>query len=154
MIPVAISLHILAATIWVGGMFFAYMVLRPIAAVQLEPPERLTLWSNVFSTFFPWVWASVTILLGTGFWLVFNQFSGFESVGLHIHIMMNVGIIMSLIFFYIFFWPARELARMIEQEAWAKAATALAQIRLLIGVNLLLGLSIIGIASGGRYLIG
>ena len=36
----AITLHILGAVIWVGGMFFAYMALRPVAAALLEPPQR------------------------------------------------------------------------------------------------------------------
>lgn len=39
---IALILHILAAVIWVGGMFFAYVVLRPVAAGQLQPPLRLT----------------------------------------------------------------------------------------------------------------
>lgn len=38
-----VTLHVLSVVIWVGGMFFAYMVLRPVAAAQLEPPVRLTL---------------------------------------------------------------------------------------------------------------
>ena len=29
------SLHVLAALVWVGGMFFAWMVLRPAAATVL-----------------------------------------------------------------------------------------------------------------------
>ncbi len=61
MLPLAISLHLLSATLWVGGMFFAYCILRPIAAIQFEPPQRLTLWSEVFSKFFPWVWAAVIL---------------------------------------------------------------------------------------------
>ena len=52
---IALALHVLAITVWVGGMFFAYMVLRPIAASQLQPPQRLPLWQGVFSRFFPWV---------------------------------------------------------------------------------------------------
>ena len=36
----AIAIHTLAAAIWVGGMFFAYMVLRPSAG-PLEAPVRL-----------------------------------------------------------------------------------------------------------------
>lgn len=36
-------LHVLAASVWVGGMFFAYMALRPVAATQLQPPARLGL---------------------------------------------------------------------------------------------------------------
>jgi uncharacterized membrane protein len=57
-----IAIHALAAVLWVGGMFFAYMVLRPSAG-PLEAPVRLQLWDRVFSRFFPWVWASVATLL-------------------------------------------------------------------------------------------
>lgn len=28
----ALALHVLAVVVWVGGMFFAYMTLRPVAA--------------------------------------------------------------------------------------------------------------------------
>lgn len=48
-------IHLLAAIVWVGGMFFAYMVLRPAAVEVLEPPARLRLWNVVFRRFFPWV---------------------------------------------------------------------------------------------------
>lgn len=34
-------LHVLATVVWVGGMFFAHFVLRPIAVAQLPPPQRL-----------------------------------------------------------------------------------------------------------------
>ena len=51
--PLLIALHLLAAVIWVGGMFFAYMVLRPSAGL-LEPAARLPLWQRVFGHFFPW----------------------------------------------------------------------------------------------------
>ena len=44
----ALALHVIAAVIWVGGMLFAHMMLRPVAAAQLEPPQRLTLWVGVF----------------------------------------------------------------------------------------------------------
>ena len=59
-------LHVLSVVVWVGGMFFAYMALRPVAASVLEPPQRLTLWAGVFGKFFPWVWGSVVLLLGSG----------------------------------------------------------------------------------------
>lgn len=36
---IALALHVLAVTVWVGGMFFAYMILRPVAASQLQPPN-------------------------------------------------------------------------------------------------------------------
>ena len=49
----AISAHILSVVIWVGGMFFAYMAMRPAAASVLEPPKRLSLWLPTFKRFFP-----------------------------------------------------------------------------------------------------
>ena len=39
----ALSLHVLFAVIWVGGMFFAYIVLRPVAAELLDLEQRLRL---------------------------------------------------------------------------------------------------------------
>ncbi|PCH83910.1 MAG: hypothetical protein COB89_05755 [Piscirickettsiaceae bacterium] len=152
MIPLAISLHVLSAVIWVGGMFFAYLVLRPIAAIQLEAPVRLTLWSNVFSKFFPWVWASVVLLLGTGFWLISVKFGGMKNVGAHIHIMMSIGIIMSLSFMHLFFAPRKRLTQAVLDNNWEEAARHLAQIRMLIGINLILGLVVVVVATGGRYL--
>ncbi len=55
-------LHLLAALAWVGGMFFAWMILRPAAVAVLQPPERLRLWLDVFLRFFAWVWAAVLVL--------------------------------------------------------------------------------------------
>lgn len=152
MIPLAISLHILSAVIWVGGMFFAYIVLRPVAAVQLEAPQRLTLWSNIFSTFFPWVWACVVILLGTGFWLISNKFGGMKNIGLHINIMMSMGMIMCFMFMHVFFAPRRRLAQAVTDNNWEEAGKHLAQIRKLIGINLIIGLLVIAIATSGPYL--
>ena len=76
---ISIALHVLSAVIWVGGMFFAYMALRPVAAQQLEPPQRLSLWVGVFSKFFPFVWLSVLFLLTTGYNLLFSIWGGFAA---------------------------------------------------------------------------
>lgn len=45
------TLHVLSALVWVGGMFFAWMVLRPAAMKALEGPARLKLWVEVFQGF-------------------------------------------------------------------------------------------------------
>ena len=57
-----LAAHILAALFWVGGMAFAYTLLRP-AAGALEGPARLTLWRDVFARFLPWVAVSIVALL-------------------------------------------------------------------------------------------
>ena len=150
---IALFLHILAAVIWVGGMFFAHVVLRPVVAGQLEPPVRLTLWVGVFKRFFPLVFAAIAILLVTGYWMVLSFYGGFDAVGLHVHIMVWTGYVMMLIFFHLFFAPFKRLKRAVASEDWATGGKCLAQIRSLVGINLLIGIAIIAIASGGRYLL-
>ena len=145
----AITLHLLADVIWVGGMFFAYMALRP-AASFLEPSLRLPLWSQTFRRFFPWVWVSVITLLASGFWLI-KQYGGMGEVGPHVHIMLLLGIIMMLMFLHVFFAPHKKLGRAVESQDWETGAKALNQIRLLISINLLLGLIVTVIGSAGQF---
>ncbi|MFW5426031.1 MAG: CopD family protein [Methylophagaceae bacterium] len=147
----AISLHLLAAVIWVGGMFFAYVALRPVAAAQFEPPIRLRLWSAVFKRFFPWVIVSIIALLGSGLWMI-SLLGGMAAIGIHVHIMLLIGIIMMLVFFHVYFGPFKKLNTSIIIEDWPTGSAALNQIRKLILLNLALGLLVIIIASAGRYL--
>ena len=150
---IALLLHVLAAVVWVGGMFFAYAALRPVAVSQLEPPLRLALWAGVFSKFFPWVFVAIAILLITGFWMVLSFYGGFAAVGLHVHLMLWAGLLMMLIFMHIFFAPFKRLKLAVAAEDWAVGAKKLAQVRLLIEINLVLGLCVVAVASGGRYLL-
>ena len=149
---VSISLHLLAAVIWVGGMFFAYMALRPAAAQILEPPYRLQLWVQVFKLFFLWVWISVIVIMGTGYWMLFGVFGGFGNAGMHIHLMHGAGIVMVLIYLHVFFAPYRRLRHAVIVQDFPEGGKQLAQIRKLIALNLSLGLIVVVIASGGRYL--
>jgi uncharacterized membrane protein len=148
----AIVLHILSAVLWVGGMFFAHQVLRPVAVQQLEPPQRLKLWTQVFKRFFPWVWVCIVLLPLSGYWMVYSLFGGMSDVGLHIHIMQVLGWLMMLLFLHLYFVPFRRLKDAVITEQWPVAGRQLNQIRLIVGVNLSLGLIVIAIAAGGRYL--
>ena len=149
---VSVTLHILAALIWVGGMFFAYNALRPAAAQVLEPPLRLELWVQVFRRFFIWVWLSIFILLATGYWMLFAVFGGFANAGVHIHIMHGVGYLMILIYLFVFFAPYRRLRHAVIVQDYPLAGQQLNQIRRLVGLNTLIGLAVVSIASAGRYL--
>jgi uncharacterized membrane protein len=149
----AITLHLLAVVIWVGGMFFAWMALRPVAAALLEPPLRMPLWSRTFARFFPWVWAAVILLPATGYWMIFNVFGGFQALALYIHVMQAAGWLMVAIFLHVYFAPYRRLKAAVAAGDYAAAGQALGQIRRLIGVNLLIGLGLVVVASAGRYLV-
>ncbi|MEA1889024.1 MAG: CopD family protein [Pseudomonadota bacterium] len=143
-----VMLHVLAVVIWVGGMLFAHMQLRPIAASQLEPPVRLKLWVGVFGRFFPWVWGSIITVLVTGFWII-HIYGGFKGLGMHINVMMTTGIIMMLIFFHVFFAPYKRLKLAVAAEDWPAAGAKLAQIRTLVGINMMIGVLTIAI----RYVL-
>ena len=67
---IALFLHVMSDVVWIGGMFLAYVAVRPAAAEVLDPPQRLKLWTGIFRRFFPWVWASVALLLATGFFMM------------------------------------------------------------------------------------
>jgi len=143
--------HLLAATIWVGGMFFAYMALRP-AAAELEPALRLPLWGRVFKNFFTWVWLAVILLPATGFWLVFNAYSDLTAIGLHVHIMTGLGILMILIYLGVYFIPYLLMRLALMNNEIAKAAKHLAIIRWAVLTNLLLGLTTMVVAHVGPIL--
>lgn len=154
MIGSAVLLHVIAVVIWVGGMFFAYMFLRPVAAAQLEPPARLTLWTGVFSNFFPWVWTCVVTVLATGLWLIFNVFGGMAGSPLYVHAMLGLGILMMLIFFHVYFAPFARLKRAVAAEDWPAGGKSLSQIRMLVGINTTIGMITIAVGAGGRYMMG
>jgi uncharacterized membrane protein len=143
---IAALLHTIAAVIWVGGMFFAYVVLRP-ATGPLEPSARLALWQRVFASFFPWVFAAVVVLLLSGFTL----FLGGYVAGPHVHAMMAIGIVMILIFLHLYFAPWKRFRVLLAAGDNAAAAAQLNQIRILVLVNLILGLINVAIGGSGRY---
>ena len=149
---IAIPLHLLATVIWVGGMFFAYMALRPVAARLLEPPQRLPLWSQTFDRFFPWVWAAVISLPVTGLWMVYSVFGGFAHVGLYIYLMTGIGSLMILLFLHVFFSPYRRMQQALAANDLPEAGRRLAQIRVIIAINLVLGLLVTVVAGAGRFM--
>ena len=145
-----VSLHILAAIVWIGGMFFAILVLRP-AAGPLEPPERLALWRRVFARFFPWVWLAVALLLATGYWMIFQGFDGFAHLPLHIHLMHGIGLLMALIYCHLWFAPYKRFKAALDAGETPVAAASLNQIRWIVTANLALGLITAVIGASGRY---
>jgi uncharacterized membrane protein len=145
-----LTLHILGAVVWVGGMFLAYMVLRP-ATGTLDPPARFLLWRGVLQRFFPWVWASIVALLLSGYGMLFLALGGFAGAGVHVHIMNLTGLVMMALFLHLYFAPWRRLQRALDAGDNAAAAQQLGQIRMIVAINLGLGLITSVIGASGRY---
>lgn len=142
-------IHLLSIVVWVGGMFFAYMVLRPSAADVLQPPERLRLWDKVFSSFFNWVWLSIFLVLVSGFYMIY-LFGGFRGLPHYVNLMFLLGIIMTIIYVYVFFKCYVPFNRMVSKQEWPAAGAVLGTIRKLVGLNLSIGLLTVVVAIIGR----
>ena len=137
-----LAVHVLCAVVWVGGMFFAYVVLRPSLSV-LEPIQRIALHTQVFRRFFLVVWHAMPLILLSGFAVLFFFYGGLEYVGWNVHLMMLLGLIMSAVFLLIFFGPYARFRRTTDRNT---AAACIDRIRKLIGINLVLGIITIIVA--------
>ena len=149
-ITLALTLHVLSAVVWVGGMFAAYMCLRP-AAGPLEPPQRLLLWRGFFQKFFPWVWASVILLVATGYWMQLTYFGGFKNAPPYVNYMQALGWVMILLFVGLFHGPWLKFKRAVDAQDWPTAGAQLNLIRRIIAINLPIGLIVVIIGGTGRY---
>ena len=146
---VALGIHALAAMIWVGGMLFSHFALRP-ALSEMAPALRLGLWRRVLPRFFALVWVCIAALLLTGYGVLFLGYrGGFTGGGMHIDIMQITGLIMTANFIYLFFGPFQAFKRRVDTEELAKAAGSLNRIRVVMMINLVLGLFTVAIGATG-----
>ncbi len=147
MFSIMIMLHLLGVIVWVGGMFFAHMALRPAAIEVLEPPQRLPLMKRTLDRFFPWVWVAIVLILVSGYAILLGILGG--SAGIHVHIMHSIALIMVALFCYIYFLPYRQMRQALQEGDLPRAGAQLAIIRRIIGINLVLGLlaTVIGAAK-------
>ena len=145
-----LAIHVLSAVVWVGGMFFALLVLRP-AAGALEPAVRLSLWRRVFARFFPAVGVAVLALLATGHAMILIELGGFGAIGLPVHLMQGTGVLMALIYLVLLLGPYRAFLKALDAGVLPAAGRAIERIRWLIAVNLAIGVVTIVLATTGHY---
>jgi uncharacterized membrane protein len=151
LMPLAITLHVLSAVIWVGGMFFAYVCVRPSLPGILEPPQPARLWRAALGRFFRWIWLAVPTLLVSGLLMAGARYGAPSAWPFWLHGMFGLGIVMMLIFMHVYFAPYRRLGRALDAGDRTLAAASVAQIRRLVAVNLALGVCVVVLASGGRW---
>ena len=129
--------HLAAAIVWMGGMALVILALRPVVIARMAPPERLALMSAVLSRFFAMVWASIVLILASGFWMLFMTDMQLAPKGWHA--MSGLGLLMCLIFAHIWFAPFRQLKAAVHTSDWPTAGKALGQIHPLVLTNFTLG---------------
>lgn len=142
--------HLIGVIVWVGGMFFAHVALRPAAAEVLQPPQRLPLLAAALGRFFKWVAVSIALILVSGGAIMMLFLGNGARLGPHIHAMTTLGLIMMLIFGHIRFAGFKRLLAAVAAQDWPAGGAAMAQIRRLVLVNLVLGLITTVIVFVGR----
>lgn len=136
------ALHLLCAVVWVGGMFFSYVVLRPSLAA-IEAPQRMLLHAQVAKKFFLVVWHAMPVIIITGFTML-ELIGGMANPAWQIYAMLGLGLLMAAMFLAAYFGPYRQFRRTTDRS---RMASSLDGIRKLIGVNLILGLITVIVAG-------
>lgn len=139
-------IHLLGVIVWVGGMAFAHLCLRP-ALAALAPPQRLALMRQVLGRFFPLVWGALAGILVSGAAMLLAV--GMAHAPGAWHLMLLTGLVMGGVFLSIWFGPWRRLDRAVAGEDWAAGALALNVIRQRVGFNLILGILTVAVATLG-----
>ena len=141
-------LHLLGVVVWVGGMFFAHMALRP-SVQALNPPERLPLLAATLTRFIAWMAVAIVAIVGSGAFMIVS-YGGFAAVHWSVHVMVAIGVVMVLIYLYLAAVPLRALRGAVAAKDWPRGGAAMGRIRHLVAVNLVLGIVTLTIASLGR----
>ena len=138
-------IHLVAGILWMGGMAFMLLALRPAATALLQPPERLMLMGAVWKRFFPVVLVSIVALFTTGTNLYTTAFraikaaTGQGSVPLGWNMMLVLGLLMMVIFAYIYWGVFAKFKRAMVALDWPLAGKVAAQVHRLMVTNFVLG---------------
>ena len=146
----AITLHVIAVIVWVGGMFFGFVALRP-AMKGMDTLAAARFWQTLLSHYLPWLWAAILVLLSSGIYMVFNGFGGFGQLPWFVQFMMGIGIFMMMLSGHLSFSSFKKLKRAVVGNDETLAKKAMQQIRLVTDVNLILGLAVVIVIMSGAY---
>lgn len=136
-------LHVLSIIVWVGGMAFAHFFLRP-AVQQLAPPERVRLMHGVLQRFLAAVGVAVVVALTSGLAMIgMVSAGGGFSMPRDWTFMSAVGLVMMALYGYLYLSQLSRLDAAVAASDWPAGGQALARIRAVVGVNLLLGTAIV-----------
>ncbi len=139
-----LALHLLAMTVWVGGMAYTLLVLRPSLGL-LDQTQRNSVHLQTLTRFFRLVWHVMPLVLASGWAMLFFREGGFANPDWHINTMQGLAIVMAAVFLYAYFGPFRKARRAIRPQP-----ATFESIRSLVSLNLVIGVAIVVVASLGH----
>ncbi|HEY0879587.1 MAG TPA: CopD family protein [Zeimonas sp.] len=132
-------LHLAAVIVWIGGMMFAHLCLRPAALATLQPPQRLPLMSSALGRFFVIVGWSIALLWVSGIAMFLEAGSTGARIPWNWNAMAGIGALMTIVFAVIVLGRHPRMRRALDAGELPAAGAALDAIRRLVVVNLVLG---------------
>ena len=152
-IAIALTLHLIAINVWVGGTFFVVVVMSRVIAT-LEPYQQLIIWRKTLARFSTLVWLAIVVLLTTGSWMIYRIYGGLGNAPLYVLIMALLALLMMTVFIITFFVPYRHFKQAIQMQDIETCQLKLEAVRLLGKVNMAIGLCVVIIIGiGPHYLI-
>ena len=152
-IAIALTLHLIAINVWVGGTFFVVVVMSRVIAT-LEPYQQLIIWRKTLARFSTLVWLAMVVLLTTGSWMIYRIYGGLGNAPLYVLIMALLALLMMTVFIITFFVPYRHFKQAIQKQDIDTSQLKLETVRLLGKVNMAIGLCVVIIIGiGPHYLI-
>ncbi len=149
---VLVSLHLLAAVVWIGGMLFLSLVLAPLMRSPTAVPEWRAMFRAAALRFRRVVYGAVVVLVGTGPLLVSERgFSVLQPAAWPLILQVKVGLVAVLLILtavhdLVLGPQMRTLASRPEHlSAWDRSLMLLSG--WLPRVSVLLGLIVLGTAS-------
>lgn len=133
------AIHLLAMFVWLGGMFFALVCLRPALGVLEPPPLRLRLMSAVLQRFFVAVSWAAGLMLASGALMMLEGVRATPAV----MAMAALGIVMIGVFVFVKLVPFKRLQAALAAGDGPGAGAALNTIRQLVALNLAIGAAIV-----------
>jgi uncharacterized membrane protein len=148
---IALILHLVAINVWVGGTFFAIVILGR-AIKNIAAAQQLLLWQLVLERFFTWAWVAVFILLTSGTWMVYSIYGGFDTIPVYIMLMGLIALLMISVFIYIYFFPYQQYKLLVQTNDVDSCVQKLAVIRFAGTINMILGLCVVVVIGSGPYI--
>jgi len=149
-IAIALTLHLIAINVWVGGTFFVVVVMSRVIAT-LEPYQQLIIWRKTLARFSTLVWLAIVVLLITGSWMIYRIYGGLGNAPLYVLIMALLALLMMTVFIITFFVPYRHFKQAIQAQDIETCQRKLETVRLLGKVNMAIGLCVVIIIGIGPH---
>ncbi len=140
-----LTLHTIGAVLWIGGMGYALIVLRPAIGV-LEPAAQMQMHMQSLRRFLRLTWHVMPLVLVSGWIMVFTLYGGFAHLPWAVNAMQLTALVMAGVFAYLALGPFKRFRRAIRP-----GPELLGRMRRLMLVNLALGTLVLVFASIGHF---